>query len=509
MSLTSLLSHFLRNRVRRIEAFKADPIGVQNAELASLLNKGKRTEWGKEHGLDRMQGIKGFREQVPVSDYEGLKPYIERAMDGERDLLWPGRVRWFAMSSGTTSDRSKYIPMSPESLKKCHYKGGKDMVALYLAQCEKSSLYQGKSLVLGGSSQIRDTESGKAHIGDLSSILVRNLPYWADLKRTPGRSVALMEDWEAKIERMARISMKEDVRSIAGVPSWTLVLLKRILEVSGAKNILEIWPELELFMHGGVRFSPYKEQFRQLLPSEGVSYLENYNASEGFFAVQDRLGADDMLLMLDNGIYYEFIPFGELEEETPRVLSLQEVEKGEDYALVISTNGGLWRYMIGDTVRFTSTSPFRIQVSGRTKHFINSFGEELIIDNAEKALSKACDRTGAAVEEYTGAPIYMDSEKAGAHEWAIEFATPPSDLGQFRDSFDEALKEANSDYAAKRSYDLTLRSPKLHVLPQGSFYRWMKERGKLGGQNKVPRLANHREYLEPLLQRFTPVESLE
>ncbi len=475
--------------------------------MAELLRKGKHTRWGKEHGLDRFRSNDAFREKVPVTDYEGLKPYIERAMQGEKDVLWPGKVRWFAMSSGTTAERSKYIPITPHSLRNCHYKGGKDMVALYLEQREHSRLYQGKSLVLGGSSKV--TRMGShAKVGDLSSVLIENLPAWADLRRTPGRSVALMEDWEEKIEKMARITMDQNVTNIAGVPSWTLVLLKRILSITGKDNVLEVWPELELFMHGGVSFAPYKEQFEKLIPSGNMEYIQNYNASEGFFSLQDRLGADDMLLMLDYGIHYEFIPLEEVHSDNPTLLSLKEVEEGEDYALVITTNGGLWRYMIGDTIRFSSTDPYRIQVSGRTKHFINTFGEELIIDNAEKALGKACDMSGAAIEEYTGGPVYMDDTSAGAHEWLIEFETAPEDLEQFRDRFDEALCEVNSDYAAKRSYDLTLRKPILHALPKGAFYTWMKERGKLGGQNKVPRLANDRDYLEKLLQRFDPLQSI-
>ncbi|MFB6258086.1 MAG: GH3 auxin-responsive promoter family protein [Flavobacteriales bacterium] len=507
MSLTSILSWALRSRVERIERFKKDPLGVQKAQLSELVRKGKRTQWGKEHELGRVKGPEDFRDRIPLSDYEGLKPYIERTMKGEKDVLWPGRVRWFAMSSGTTADRSKYIPVTPASLKDCHYKGGKDMVALYLHQNSDSNLYQGKSLVLGGSSQVSRMGSN-AKVGDLSSVLIEKLPFWADLRRTPGRSVALMEDWESKIDKMARITMKEKVTNIAGVPSWTLVLLKRILSLTGHSNILDVWPELELFMHGGVSFSPYEEQFKKLIPDPKMRYVQNYNASEGFFSVQDRSEAEDMLLMLDYGIFYEFIPLEEIHKEDPRILPLQEVETGGDYALVITTNGGLWRYMIGDTVRFTNTFPFRIQVSGRTKHFINTFGEELIIDNAEKALRKACRATDAALEEYTGGPVYMDTSTAGTHEWLLEFETYPSDLEKFRDRLDEALTEVNSDYAAKRSYDLTLRKPILHALPKGAFYTWMKERGKLGGQNKVPRLANHREYLEGILERFHPIDSI-
>jgi hypothetical protein len=507
MSLTSILTKALRSRVGRIERFKKDPHRIQEAQLKKLVQKGARTKWGEANGLDRIDSVEGFRERTPINDYEALQPYIERAMKGEKHVLWPGRVRWFAMSSGTTAGRSKYIPITPASLQNCHYKGGKDMIALYLSQREDSKLYQGKSLVLGGSSKVTRMGSN-ARVGDLSSVLIENLPFWADLRRTPGRPVALMEDWEEKIEKMARITMEERVTNIAGVPSWTLVLLKRILAITGKENIMEVWPDLELFMHGGVSFTPYKEQFEKLIPAEGMAYLQNYNASEGFFSVQDRLGADDMLLMLDYGIYYEFIPLEEVHQENPTVLTLGEVEPGADYALVITTNGGLWRYMIGDTVRFTSTAPYRVQVSGRTKHFINTFGEELIIDNAEKALSQACEATGAAIEEYTGGPVYMDESSAGAHEWGIEFETPPDDLERFRDRFDEALCAVNSDYAAKRSYDLTLRKPVLHSLPRDAFYIWMKERGKLGGQNKVPRLSNDRSYLERILQRFDPVESV-
>jgi hypothetical protein len=411
-------------------------------------------------------------------------------------------VRWFAKSSGTTGDRSKFIPVSREALENCHYQGGKDLIALHYQQFPESKLYQGMSLVVGGSSNIEQFRAD-AYSGDLSAIIIRNLPMWVEVRRTPVIETALMENWEEKIERMAKETMREDVRCIAGVPSWTLVLLKRILEISGKKNILEVWPNLELFMHGGVSFRPYRAQFEALIPSPMMNYLESYNASEGSFAIQDRHGADDMLLMLDYGIFYEFMPLEELGREQPRTLLIHEVEKDVPYAIIISTNGGLWRYMPGDTVRFTSVKPYRIQVSGRTRSFINAFGEELIVENADRGIEAACAATGAVVSEYTAAPIYMDDSARGGHEWAIEFGQAPNDIARFVRTLDDTMRSLNSDYDAKRRGDMALRPPLVHVLRPGTFYAWMKQRGKLGGQNKVPRLSNERTVIESLLAPVT------
>lgn len=468
----------------------------------ALIQAGRYTEWGRKYSYETITDADRFKERVPLQDYEDVKPYVERLRKGEQNLLWPTDMRWFAKSSGTTGDRSKFIPVSREALEDCHYKGGKDLIAFHYQQFPESKLYQGMSLVVGGSSNIEQFRAD-AYTGDLSAIIIRNLPMWVEVRRTPVIETALMENWEEKIERMAKETMREDVRCIAGVPSWTLVLLRRILELSGKNNILEVWPNLELFMHGGVSFRPYRAQFEALIPSPTMNYLESYNASEGSFGIQDRHGADDMLLMLDYGIFYEFMPLDEVGKSSPRTLLVHEVELGKSYAIVISTNGGLWRYMPGDTVRFTSVKPYRIQVSGRTRSFINAFGEELIVENADRGIEAACQATGAVVNEYTAAPIYMETDARGGHEWVIEFATPPDDLDQFTRTLDRTMRGLNSDYDAKRRGDIALRPPLVHAVPFGTFHAWMKQRGKLGGQNKVPRLCNDRAIMETLL---VPVE---
>lgn len=498
MPFNALFGFLIKKRLQQIELFRDNPVMAQLEVFHSLVRMARYTEWGRQHDYSSITGIDEYRRRVPVQDYEAVKPYVARLRKGEQNLLWPTDVKWFAKSSGTTSDRSKFIPVSREALEDCHYKGGKDLIALHYQQRPDSRLYQGMSLVVGGSSTIEQLRSD-AYSGDLSAIIIRNLPVWVEVKRTPVIETALMENWEEKIERMARETMREDVRCIAGVPSWTLVLLKRILELTGKRHILQVWPNLELFMHGGVSFRPYREQYQELIPSPQMNYLESYNASEGFFGVQDRRGADDMLLMLDYGIFYEFMPLEELGQAHPRTLLLDEVEPDVSYALVISTNGGLWRYLPGDTVRFTSVRPFRIQVSGRTRSFINAFGEELIVDNADRGIEAACRATGAVVSEYTAAPIFMDGAARGGHEWAIEFERPPDDLGRFAAALDEALRAVNSDYDAKRRGDMALRPPVLHALERGTFHAWMRERGKLGGQNKVPRLCNDRALIASIL----------
>ncbi len=507
MAIDSILTWFFRKRVRQIELFKERPVETQDELLASLIYKAQNTEWGRTHDYKNIRSLKEFKEKVPVQDYTTLEPYIERMVRGEHNLLWPTEVTWFAMSSGTTSGRSKYIPVTREALEDCHYRGGKDLLALYYHRHPDSRLYSGKCLVMGGSSRPNPALGDDSYIGDLSSIIIKNLPFWVEIRRTPGKSVALMENWEEKIEKMARITMRENVSSIAGVPSWSLVLLKRILEITGKKNILEVWPDLELIMHGGVSFTPYREQYQKLIPSDNVRYVENYNASEGYFAVQDRDDVDDMLLMLDYGVYYEFMPFEELGKENPRTLDLSEVEPGKEYAPVISTNSGLWRYLLGDTIRFTSVFPFRIQVTGRTKHFINAFGEEVIVNDTDTALHKTCQEFGLEVTDYTAGPVYMGDDQQGAHEWLIEFEHPPADVSAFTQQLDAHLRSVNSDYDAKRSGDLTLRMPTVRAMPPGTFYEWMKKRGKLGGQNKVPRLSNDRRYLDDILSQWSPAHS--
>lgn len=496
--ISSVLSWIMKQRFHQIELFMKFPHEVQQDLLKKLLTAGRHTEFGRLFDFSSISNIREFRERVPVQDYESLKDYIMRLKAGEQHLLWPSEVKWFAKSSGTTSDKSKFIPVTTEALEECHYKGGKDLLCLYFNNKPDTNLFNGKLLSLGGSHQI-NALSNDSFYGDLSAILIQNLPFWIQLFRTPDRSIALMEEWEEKIEKMARVTMNENVTNIAGVPSWTLVLLKRILEISGKKDLTEVWPNLELFVHGAVNFTPYREQFHRLIPNPDMYYLETYNASEGFFGIQDQSRSEEMLLMLDYGIYYEFIPQGEWDKEFPNSISLEEVKLNEQYAMVITTNAGLWRYKIGDTVVFTSLLPYRIRISGRTAHFINAFGEEVIIDNAEKALSEACANTGAVISDYTAAPVYFNSERNGAHEWLIEFEKEPQSLAAFAEQLDIGLKKQNSDYEAKRYKDKVLGPPLVRKCARGTFYDWMKSREKLGGQHKVPRLANHRTYIEEIL----------
>ena len=490
----------MKKRIHDIDLFRKYPHDVQAELFQNLISTAKDTEWGKKYGYGEKLSVREFQERVPVSDYEALYPYIERVMMGEQNLLWPSKVEWFAKSSGTTNARSKYIPVSPESLEDCHYKGGKDMLSIYVNLYPETKLFSGKGLSIGGSHRPSEMNA-KVSCGDVSAVIMQNLPMWAEAMRTPPLKVALMDKWEEKIEKMVEITVEENVTSMSGVPTWTYVLLKRILEVTGKSNILEVWPNLELFTHGAVAFGPYRQLFRDIIPSAQMNYLEVYNASEGFFGIQDQAGTEDeMLLMLDYGVYYEFIPLDQFEEEQPRTLTLDQVELGKNYALVISTNAGLWRYKIGDTVRFTSLSPYRIKISGRTKHFINAFGEEVIVENAEEAITKACEATGAVITNFTAAPMYMESGKRGGHEWVIEFVKEPDSLPRFTQVLDETLREVNSDYDAKRQNDIALQAPLVHMAPKGTFMNWLRHKGKLGGQNKVPRLSNTREYLEEIMQ---------
>jgi GH3 auxin-responsive promoter len=498
MPFNALFSFLIKKRLQQIELFRDNPVMAQLEVFHSLVRSARYTEWGRKHDYANISDPEEFRRRVPIQDYEDVKPWVARLRAGEQNLLWPTDMKWFAKSSGTTGDRSKFIPVSREALEDCHYKGGKDLIALHYQQFPESKLYHGMSLVVGGSSTIEQFRSD-AYSGDLSAIIIRNLPLWVEVRRTPVIETALMENWEEKIERMARETMREDVRCIAGVPSWTLVLLRRILELSGKKHMLEVWPNLELFMHGGVSFRPYRKQFEELIPSASMNYLESYNASEGFFGIQDRRGADDLLLMLDYGIFYEFMPLDEMGKENPRTLLLGEVKIDVQYAIIISTNAGLWRYMPGDTVRFSSTRPYRILVSGRTKSYINAFGEELIVENADRGIEAACSATGAVVNEYTAAPVYMDDDARGGHEWAIEFEQSPGSLEHFAEVLDATMRGLNSDYDAKRRGDMALRMPVVHAVERGTFHAWLRERGKLGGQNKMPRLCNDRVLLESLL----------
>lgn len=500
--VNSIFAWYMKKRIHQIELFMKYPLDVQEEWLHTLISSAENTEWGKLYDYKSILTVNQFKDRVPIQNYDTLKPYIERMLKGEQNILWPSDVRWFAKSSGTTSDRSKFIPVSEEALEECHYKGGKDMISIYCNNRPNTQIFTGKGLVLGGSHQINQL-CDDIHFGDLSAVLIKNLPMWAEYYRTPDISIALMDNYEEKMDKMAQATIKENVTNISGVPTWTIVLAKKILELTGKNNLLEVWPNLELYFHGAVNFNPYREQFKELIPSKNMYYLETYNASEGFFGIQDQDNSEELLLMLDYGIFYEFLPLENLEDENPITLTLDQVQLYKNYAIIISTNAGLWRYLIGDTVQFTSISPFRIKITGRTKHFINAFGEEVIIDNAENALSKACAITNASVRDYTACPIYFKGEEVGGHEWIIEFETQPKDFEQFIDVMDQTLREVNSDYDAKRFKDMALRRPKVHNAPTDTFYKWLKARGKLGGQHKVPRLANERKYVDEILEMLT------
>lgn len=474
-----------------------DPVSAQFIVWQNLVASGQYTEIGRNLHYDRIQSLAQFKQQVPIHEYEDLKPYIERMMKGEENLLWNTPVSWFAKSSGTTSDKSKFIPVSDESLKENHYRASKDVLSFYYASHPYSDLLTGKGLVIGGSHQINSVND-EVHYGDLSAVVLQNSPFWSNWLRTPDLSIALMDEWESKIEKLAHATIAENVTSMAGVPTWLIVLLKRILEITGKANIKEVWPSLELYLHGGVSFVPYKQQFEKLIGAP-INYLEMYNASEGFFAAQDDINEEGMLLMCDHGIFYEFMPVSEYGSEKPRTIQLDEVETGKNYALVITTNGGLWRYLIGDTIQFTSLKPFRVKVSGRLKHYINAFGEEVIVDNTDKAIAIASRQTGAVVSDYTAAPVYFSEGSNGAHEWLIEFDRDPESLQAFAYELDSALKNINSDYEAKRHKDIALRLPVVKAAPRHTFTNWLSSKGKLGGQHKVPRLSNDRKFLEEIL----------
>ncbi len=497
--LNSVISWLNTKRNYQIQLYSEHPGNIQMENLHYLLRKAQDTWWGKKYKFSELHSLDAFKKALPLQTYDDIKPFVDRLREGEKDVLWPGEVKWFAKSSGTTSDKSKFIPVTKDALEDCHLKGPKDIFAIYIKNYPETKVLKGKTLTLGGSHRINNF-SNNSYYGDLSAILIENVPFWTDFIRIPSAEIALIPEFEEKIEQIIKVSLDQNVTSLAGVPSWYLVLLKRVLEKTGKSNILEVWPNLEVFTHGGVNFEPYREQYKKLIPSPNMHYMETYNASEGFFAIQDDPSRSDMLLMLDYGVYYEFIPMEEFGKENPMVLSIEDVELNKNYALVISTNAGLWRYVIGDTIMFTGKNPYRLKITGRTKHFINAFGEEVIIDNAEKALKEACGQTGAIVNEYTAGPVFMSDNQKGAHQWIIEFEKAPADFNRFATILDQSLQELNSDYEAKRYKDLTLEQLHLVVAPSGTFYQWMKNRGKVGGQNKIPRLANERKYLDELLE---------
>lgn len=498
MSLTSIIRPVFSSRLRELDCYATQAQQLQLDVLKKLLSKASDTQWGHQHGYSKTLSYEKFVQQTPVNTYEDLKGYIDEMRQGKADLLWPGKVRWYAKSSGTTNDKSKFIPVSKDGLHNIHYAGGFDSVTWYLRNNPKSRVFDGKALILGGSHAPNYNQKNSL-VGDLSAILIENINPLVNLVRTPKKETALLSDFEIKRTRIAQEAMKQNVTNLSGVPSWMMSVLNRVIELSGANNLCEVWPNLEVFFHGGVAFAPYKEQYHHLIPSAGMHYMETYNASEGFFGLQDDPNDPAMSLMIDYGIFFEFIPMEELDNEHPTVLPLWDIEVGKNYAMVISTSCGLWRYLIGDTIKFTQKNPYKFIITGRTKFFINAFGEELIVDNAEKGLAEACAQTGAQVQEYTAAPVFMDEHGKCRHQWLIEFSKEPEDINAFAQILDQALQKINSDYEAKRYKDITLQPLEIIKARSGVFNDWLKQKGKLGGQHKIPRLSNKREFIEQIL----------
>jgi hypothetical protein len=502
--INSIASWWMKKRMHQIELFMKYPYDVQNEWLKKLVETSEFTEWGRMHDFENINNYEQFKRNVPLQDYETLKPFIDRIRKGEQNVLWHSDIKWFAKSSGTTNDKSKYIPVTEESLDNCHYNGGRDMIAIHCSLHPETQLFTGKNLALAGS-LVTDHHNGyESQNGDLSAIVINNLPVWAEFFRAPDMSIALMDKWDEKLEKIAEATVNENMVSLAGVPSWMLLIMKKVLEATGKKSIAEVWPNLEVYFHGGVNFTPYRDQFKKIFNKPDLSYLELYNATEGFFGIQDQQNSDELLLMLDYGIFYEFIPVDSITANNaqPVTLSLSEVDTETNYEMVITTNAGLWRYRLGDTIRFTSLHPFRFKITGRTKHFMNAFGEEVIVDNADKALAIACEKTDSQIREYTAAPVYMEGNVSGAHEWLIEFEKHPDNIEYFTEILDNALKSINSDYEAKRYQNLALRLPIIKTVNPGTFYKWLESKNKLGGQHKVPRLSNERKYIEEILTQI-------
>ena len=499
MSLTKIVGQFFKPRQYALEKHYTQPEALQEAVLRHLLERGSNTEYGRNHLLSPKNSYEEFAKNVPINTYEELKRDIDRMRHGEADVLWPGQVQWYAKSSGTTNDKSKFIPVSAEGLHDIHYQGGKDVVTFYLRNNPNSRLFDGKSLILGGSHSPNYNVDGSL-VGDLSAILIENINPLVNLMRVPRKRTALLSDFEVKRDRIAQECLHKNITNISGVPSWMLSVLVRVMELSGKKHLEEVWPNLEVFFHGGIAFTPYRSQYEQLITSSKMHYMETYNASEGFFGIQYDPTDRSMLLMLDYGVFYEFIPLEEVGRPDATVVPLEGVEIGRNYAMVITTSCGLWRYMIGDTVEFTSKRPYKFIITGRTKYFINAFGEELIMDNAEKGLAYACEKTGAQVLEYTAAPVYMDKNAKCRHQWLIEFSKDPDNLERFAQALDEKLQEINSDYEAKRSHNVTLQHLEVVKAKEGLFNDWLKQKGRLGGQHKVPRLSNSRKNMDELLE---------
>lgn len=499
MNITKIIGKVFESRAEEIDLYGIEAAEIQHRVMNRLVKQAANTEWGKKYDYKSIRNYEDFKNRLPMQTYEEVKPYVERLRAGEQNLLWPSDIRWFAKSSGTTNDKSKFLPVSKESLQDIHYRGGKDAAALYFRINPESRFFSGKGLILGGSHS-PNLNANHSLVGDLSAILIQNVSPLVNLVRVPSKKIALMDEWESKIEAIANSTIPVNVTSLSGVPSWMLVLIKHVLEKTGKRTLEEVWPNLEVFFHGGVAFTPYREQYKKVIQSSGMHYVETYNASEGYFGTQNDLSDPSMLLMIDYGIFYEFVPMEEIDKEQPHAYCLEEVELNKNYAMLISTSSGLWRYMIGDTVKFTQKNPYKFVITGRTKHFINAFGEELIVDNAEKGLTKACAATGAQVSEYSAAPVFMDANAKCRHQWLIEFAQMPDSIETFAATLDATLKEVNSDYEAKRWKDIALQPPEVIVARKGLFHDWLAQKGKLGGQHKVPRLSNTRQYIEEMMK---------
>jgi len=494
--LNSVYLKYFQYRMKNIERFIRHPFDIQEQWFQKLLQSGKNTVYGQQYGFENITDLELFRNNIPVVEYHDLSPYIQRIRKGEQNVLWNTPIRLFSKSSGTTSDQSKFIPISVESLHNCHYKAGKDTYSLYCNAYPNSKMFKGYALGMGG--HLSKGQAKNTFEGDVSALLMKKLPYYAQRKRKPQLNIALIDEWESKIEKLADATIPSNITHILGVPSWTLLLLRRILEKTQKQDIRSVWKNLEVFFHGGVSFEPYRKEYERIISNE-LRYFQTYNASEGYFAIQDRRDVNDMLLLLDHGIFYEFMPMSETGKSNPKLLALDEIELNTNYGLVITTNGGLWRYLIGDTIAFTCKDPFRIRVTGRTRYFINAVGEEVILDNVEKALQEVLSQCDFVVEEYIGGPLYAEGDNKARHEWVFEFNKVPADIRKFTELFDQALQKTNSDYATKRYQNMILEMPVIHIAPSGTFYKWMQKRGKLGGQHKVPRLANDRDHLYSIL----------
>lgn len=500
MNITDIIKPFFERRWDRLDRFAESGEDISRNELRKLLHQAKDTEIGKLYNFKDIDGnYTKFSERVPIIDYEGVKPYVQRMLNGEQNLIWSSDIKWFAKSSGTTNDKSKFIPVSYDAMRDCHYNGGRDTLSMYFRLNPQSNIFAGKSLILGGSHQISNLK-GECSCGDLSAVLIENIPHWFNIFRSPSKSVALMAEWEEKLEKICNTTVTQNITNLSGVPSWFLVLIKKVIAKSEKSNLAEVWPNLEVFFHGGIGFEPYREQYNQLIPIAGMRYLETYNASEGYFAAQNSFDEKSLLLLIDLGIFFEFIPISDMLSDNPKVYPYWGVEKGENYALVITTNSGLWRYKIGDTVRVASTNPLKITISGRIKHYINAFGEELMVDNADKGIRKACAATNTSVANYSAAPVFMSNKSKGRHQWLIEFDTLPSSIDKFAEILDKSLQEINSDYEAKRYKGIALDRLEIIAAKRGLFDHWLKRKGKLGGQHKIPRLCNTREYIDEMIE---------